>query len=124
MVSTSSGMSGSQNACSPAQAAFNKALGLVRADQPSAIPLDWFDNIHTIDDVKKEVQKAQDKYISKPKSELRKWLGRISPGIMHYARVLDVLAQQHPEYVSLAWGMMKVMFIVGNIPPLGTMVAC
>ncbi|KAK5657159.1 hypothetical protein OQA88_3216 [Cercophora sp. LCS_1] len=30
---------------------------------------------------------------------------------MHYAAVMDVMVQHHPEYVSLAWGVLKLAFI-------------
>ena len=30
--------------------------------------------------------------------------------IHHYGKVMDVLVQQHPEYVALAWGAMKLVF--------------
>jgi hypothetical protein len=105
-------MAGSQSASSPAQAAFDKALGLIRADQPSAIPSSYIDRIHTIDDVRDEVQNARRKYENKPKSEVRKWLGQFSQGVMHYAQVFDVLVSHHPEYVSLAWGTTKFLFVV------------
>jgi hypothetical protein len=36
----------------------------------------------------------------------------LSEKIVHYGNVFDVLAQQHPEYVSLAWGTFKLLFIV------------
>ncbi|KAH8754146.1 hypothetical protein F5883DRAFT_431732 [Diaporthe sp. PMI_573] len=29
---------------------------------------------------------------------------------MHYGSVLDVLVQHHPEYTSLIWGAMKILF--------------
>jgi hypothetical protein len=105
-------MSGS-TASSPARAAFDKALELVRSDQPSAIPTGYIDRIHTIDDVKDEVENARHKYEDKPKSEVRRWLGQFSQGVMHYAQVFDVLVSHHPEYVSLAWGTTKLLFVVG-----------
>jgi hypothetical protein len=30
---------------------------------------------------------------------------------MYYANIFDVLAQHHPEYVALAWGAMKFLFV-------------
>lgn len=34
----------------------------------------------------------------------------ISKRVSYYGKVMDVLVQQHPEYVSLAWGTMKLVF--------------
>lgn len=34
--------------------------------------------------------------------------------MVHYSNVLDVLVQHHPEYVSLAWGALKFVFVVSN----------
>ncbi|KAB2573619.1 hypothetical protein DBV05_g7730 [Lasiodiplodia theobromae] len=33
-----------------------------------------------------------------------------SARVAHYERILDTLAQHHPEYVSLAWGTLKLVF--------------
>lgn len=45
-------------------------------------------------------------------SKPRKWLQKASESICHYAIVLDVFIQHHPEYVALVWGTMKLLFIV------------
>ena len=45
---------------------------------------------------------------------LRKWLQRFSSRITHYGYILDVLVSHHPEYVALAWGAMKFLFIVSR----------
>ncbi|GKU06987.1 hypothetical protein FLAG1_09866 [Fusarium langsethiae] len=42
----------------------------------------------------------------------KKWLQRINSKIHHYGNVMDVLVQHHPEYVSLAWGAMKLVLVV------------
>lgn len=51
-------------------------------------------------------------YESKPTSKARKWLGMLASRITYYGNVMDVLAQHHPEYVSLVWGTFKLLFIV------------
>jgi len=53
---------------------------------------------------------------------------------MFYSGIMDMLSQQHPEYVALAWGAMKFLLVVRaaleypaqskagqklTIPPLG-----
>jgi hypothetical protein len=97
-----------------AQAAFDKALQLVRSDQPGSIPETWLGDIHTIADAEEEVQRARRKYEAKPKSAIRRLLGSFSLTMMRYAKILDVLVQHHPEYVSLAWGTTKLLFVVGD----------
>ncbi|KAL2693600.1 hypothetical protein Neosp_000160 [[Neocosmospora] mangrovei] len=44
-------------------------------------------------------------------SKTREWLQRFSETICHYSQVLDVFVQHHPEYVSLVWGTMKLLFV-------------
>jgi hypothetical protein len=121
MPATSSSSSkglGPSNVMAPspdsAQAAFDKALELVRTDHPKSISEAWLDGVHTITDVEEEAQRARRKYEAKPKSAIRRLLGSFSLTVMHYAKILDALVQQHPEYVSLAWGTTKLLFVVGD----------
>ncbi|KAF5599432.1 hypothetical protein FPANT_3409 [Fusarium pseudoanthophilum] len=66
----------------------------------------------SLQDVENAVSDAFAKYEAKSEaSKTRKWLQKASESICHYGQVLDVFVQHHPEYVSLAWGLMKVMFI-------------
>lgn len=110
-----SGRCASPKTSLPAQSAFERALKLVRSDHPNAIPDGWLDGIHTITEVEKEVQRAQKRYEDKSRSQVGTWLGSLSLSIMHYARILDVLVQHHPEYVSLAWGTTKLLFVVSSL---------
>jgi hypothetical protein len=52
--------------------------------------------------------------LGKSKAKARLWLMGLSEKIVHYGNVFDVLAQHHPEYVSLAWGTFKLLFIVSK----------
>ncbi|KAJ6007817.1 hypothetical protein N7540_011793 [Penicillium herquei] len=65
------------------------------------------DDIYSLLD---EVKNAQHNYIHK-KSESTLWsrLEQLSERIHYYGSIMDVLVQQHPEYVSLAWGAMKLL---------------
>ena len=47
-------------------------------------------------------------------SKISKWLSKFSNRVIFYGNILDVVVQQHPEYVSLAWGTMKFLFVVSN----------
>ncbi|KAI0401356.1 hypothetical protein F4802DRAFT_580431 [Xylaria palmicola] len=44
-------------------------------------------------------------------SSTRQLLVDLSEKIHHYGGIMDVLVQHHPEYVSLVWGAMKVLFV-------------
>ncbi|RYP70582.1 hypothetical protein DL771_005401 [Monosporascus sp. 5C6A] len=66
----------------------------------------------SIEDVLQVVADSLAKYEAKSESsQTRKWLQRASETICHYGTVLDVFAQHHPEYVSLVWGTMKLLFV-------------
>jgi hypothetical protein len=55
--------------------------------------------------------------LSKSKAKARLWLAGLSEKIVHYGNIFDVMAQHHPEYVSLAWGTFKLLFIVSIAIP-------
>lgn len=42
------------------------------------------------------------------------WLSKFSSRARFYSNIIDVLVQHHPEYVSLAWGAMKFLFVVSK----------
>lgn len=68
----------------------------------------------SIEDVQSAVQKAKDRYESSVagRKDVLNSLHKVSARIIYYSKVLDVLAQHHPEYVALAWGAMKFVLIV------------
>jgi len=74
----------------------------------------WLDESHSIEDVQKALSLAKRQYELKPKSKAFTWLARLSQRVKHYGAVLDVLAQHHPEYVSLVWGSFKLVFGVSH----------
>jgi hypothetical protein len=58
---------------------------------------------------------AKEKYEnSSPQSKARKWLSSCSTRVMYYGAIMDTLSQFHPEYVALAWGALKFLFIVSQ----------
>lgn len=66
---------------------------------------------YTIQDVLSSVQEAKLHYQDdRGHSRTRGYLSAFSHRVMHYGNVLDVLVQHHPEYTSLAWGAMKILF--------------
>ncbi|PVI02119.1 hypothetical protein DM02DRAFT_590081 [Periconia macrospinosa] len=90
---------------------FEKALSLVKTN--AAIDITPLQVVYGIDDVLEIVAAAQRKYETKRKgSKVRERLTAVSSRVMYYGHVLDVLSQHHPEYVSLAWGTMKFLFVL------------
>lgn len=77
----------------------------------------WLRGHESMEDVQQAVDTAKRKYDLRAKhTDARRWLRKLSKGIMYYAVILDTLAQHHPEYVSLAWGAMKFVFVVSITP--------
>ncbi|KEF52041.1 uncharacterized protein A1O9_12031 [Exophiala aquamarina CBS 119918] len=65
-----------------------------------------------IEDVQSAAVSARERYEDRAgSSNVRKGLASFSQKVLYYGRVLDVFAQHHPEYVSLAWGAMKILFM-------------
>ena len=99
-----------------AEIVFNRVLQLLQTNGSGSTNIprqDWLNKKHTIADVQDEIRKAQDKYnLRSQGSRVRKWLSRFSSGVLYYGRILDVLVQHHPGYVSLAWGTTKLLFVV------------
>ena len=97
-----------------AERVFARVLQLLQQNGASNLPGQaWLKQKHTIADVEEEIVKAQAKYNQRSQgSKVRKWLAGFSSGVLYYSRILDVLVQHHPEYVSLAWGTTKLLFVV------------
>jgi hypothetical protein len=99
----------------PARQAFEDAVQSFRADVSEEECTKWLNSPTTIFDVEQAVQTAKMKYEKKaPKSRARRWLAICSSRLMHYSVIMDTLSQHHPEYVSLAWGALKFLFIVSG----------
>ncbi|KAK6332997.1 hypothetical protein TWF718_010822 [Orbilia javanica] len=97
---------------SPAQEAYNEAVRLFSTTSNNAEGKILLQNRNTLSDVITTIESLKTAYESKTqKSEkLKNYLRKLSSRIMYYGTVLDVMAQHHPEYVSLAWGAMKFLF--------------
>ncbi|RGP66303.1 hypothetical protein FSPOR_6681 [Fusarium sporotrichioides] len=66
----------------------------------------------SIKDIEALVRDSFAKYSDEKRfPKTRKWLQRITSKIHHYGNIMDVLVQHHPEYVSLAWGAMKLVLV-------------
>lgn len=97
----------------PAEQAFKEARAIFE-DQGTTDPkkkrrLESL-NVTTLEDLLSAVddtRKHYDKYQSG--SKMRRCMEQVSERIHYYGNIMDVLAQHHPEYVSLAWGTMKIL---------------
>ena len=72
---------------------------------------------HNIDTFIETLNQAREKYEDKASSgkayaKAKVWLTSLSARVVYYGNILDVLVQHHSEYVSLAWGTFKFLFVV------------
>lgn len=103
----------SQRWIDPARDAFDNAVKALQSelssDEYQAI---WLRGQTSVRDVHIAVTAAMEEYKSKAQdSKVRKWLSNCSSRIMYYGAIFDMFSSHHPEYVSLAWGTMKFLFI-------------
>ena len=99
----------------PAREGFNKAKKVfsnsLRSDQQQQI---FGHDSNNIEEFRAIVNQAKEGYERRrQKGKARQWLSSFSSRLLYYGAVLDTLSQHHPEYVSLAWGAVKFVFIVG-----------
>ena len=73
-------------------------------------------NARCMKDIQRTVSDARVKYsAANQNNKVSKWLMKFSSRINYYGNVMDVLVQQHTEYVSLVWGAMKFVFVVSKM---------
>ncbi|KAF4462916.1 Nacht domain [Fusarium albosuccineum] len=108
----------------PAKNAYDSAIKVLKKeltlDECQAI---WLRDHASMADVQDALSAAQQEYQNRVKgSRVRKWLSSCASRVTHYgiwksvqpslfASIFDVFVQHHPEYVSLAWGTFKFLFI-------------
>ncbi|KAK5998540.1 hypothetical protein PT974_00920 [Cladobotryum mycophilum] len=97
----------------PAREAFLEASSIFKTELTKDPKKKAFDFQHTgLSDVEKVVKDAQERYEGQRKDgKVRDRLQRFSQVIQYYGNIVDVFVQHHPEYVSLAWGTMKFVFV-------------
>ncbi|KAF5684325.1 Nacht domain-containing protein [Fusarium circinatum] len=97
----------------PAKKAFESANKILREELSSDDYNQIFlNNYCSIKDVEESLKKAKEKYNNKPEaSRIHRWLFNCSERIVYYGSIFDVFVQHHPEYVSLAWGTFKFLFV-------------
>jgi len=75
----------------------------------------WIESRQSLEDIRAEAEQVEASYAaaaSAPKNTVLHYMRKISAWIIFYGQVLDILAQHHPEYVSLAWGAAKFLLMV------------
>ncbi|KAF6794262.1 hypothetical protein CSOJ01_13713 [Colletotrichum sojae] len=117
----------------PAQAAYDSAVDILRKE----LTADEYQDIqkighNSLKDVQTAVGAALEGYQKRTKGhKVRAWLASCSSRVMYYGgqhpevsvspiafrtdcgvAIFDTFAQHHPEYVSLAWGTLKFLFVV------------
>lgn len=103
-----------------AKEAYTEAVNYFQAEfrGKKADELTWITSSTSIKDVQSSILRAHERYKDASRFKpLREKLRKASEIMLYYGAALDILAQHHPEYVSLAWGTMKFIFIVRTIPP-------
>jgi hypothetical protein len=101
-----------------AQDVYNQAVILFCKDYTEdGTKIEWIRDQYSVHDVLTSVEKAQAMYLLKRKSRASKWVSSLSSRIMYYSNIMDMLAQHHPEFVSLGWGTLKLLFVVSTHGP-------
>ena len=97
----------------PAQVAFEEAFNTFKksTSRKNARALEGTSLRDVLDVVVAAQRRYEDQHTS---SKTQRYFTEFSKRIGHYGKVMDVLVQHHPEYVSLAWGAMKMVFGVRN----------
>ena len=74
----------------------------------------------SVEEVWDAVRAAQERYQSEhTSSKTRRCITNLSQRICFYGNIMDILVQNHPEYVALAWGAFKFVFGVSSRCSLG-----
>lgn len=67
-------------------------------------------NVTSLEDLLGAVENARQHYgKQQSESKMRRCMEQVTERIHYYGNIMDVFVQHHPEYVSLAWGTMKLL---------------
>ncbi|OAG16202.1 hypothetical protein CC77DRAFT_391926 [Alternaria alternata] len=96
-----------------AEDAFKEAISVFQLDPRTCARFDRVQQLRSLNDLEIILNEARSKYEQQHEDKkIAKWLSQLSSRICHYGQIFDVLVQHHPEYVSLAWGAMKFLFVL------------
>jgi hypothetical protein len=96
-----------------AEDVFKEALSIFQLEPRASARFDRVWQLQSLHDLESVLNDARSKYEQQHEGKkVAKWLSKLSSRICHYGQIFDVVVQHHPEYVSLAWGAMKFLFVV------------
>lgn len=103
------------SSCDIAKDSFQSAWESIKdafADDQKA--LDIIGRKTTIEDIQATIASIKESYDERPGrwQATRDILRAVSERVIYYGNIFDILAQHHPEYVSLAWGTLKFVLTV------------
>ncbi|CAM1509515.1 Fc.00g032540.m01.CDS01 [Cosmosporella sp. VM-42] len=93
-----------------AERVFRKALEETKSTCNDEFLTRWQSSAR-VEDVVESLEESERKSLNRGNGKAWKWATRLSSRIMFYSQILDVIAQHHPEYVSLAWGTIKFLLV-------------
>ncbi|KAJ4983226.1 nacht domain protein [Stagonosporopsis vannaccii] len=98
---------------SSAEQAYKEAIATFKLDPRKQGKLDSIKRLNSVAELETILNGIKVQYERRhDNNKIGRWLSRLSSRICHYGRIFDVLVQHHPEYVSLAWGAMKLLFVL------------
>ena len=100
----------------PAEEAYLEAVNIYRSRiSRDARKIGLVEQASCLEDIQRTVINAKSRYeLTHQNKKVGKWLSRLSSRVNFYGNIMDVLVQHHPEYVALAWGGMKCLFVVSK----------
>jgi hypothetical protein len=97
----------------PAEQAYKEAIATFNLDPHKHGNFNKIQQLSSVAELEKIVGDIRLQYERRSEdNKIGRWLSKLSTRICHYGRIFDVLVQHHPEYVALAWGAMKFLFVV------------
>jgi len=102
----------------PASQAFDEALAIFKSElSKDKIKLQWIEDskLGNLEEALAAVNHERTQYeLRRGDSATRQCLYRLSERLFYYGNIMDVLIQQHPEYVSLVWGAMRFLVVIST----------
>ena len=103
------------SSANPAENAFKEALSVFQLDSRTCARFGTVQQLQSLNDLQSILNDARSRYEQEHEGKkVAKWLSKFASRICHYGQIFDVLVQHHPEYVSLAWGAIKFLFVVST----------
>lgn len=96
----------------PARTAFERALALLKTKHPNSRLLAELSATQDLQDVMRTIETAKAHYEKKSGSKARQWLGQFATSVSNFVPVFDAVVPQTSEYVSAAWGTIRILLVV------------